>query len=57
MNAIWMAVLATALVLGFALRRFLTSRAAVARGDIDFGSVSQSWLTEQRAGSQEDRFS
>jgi hypothetical protein len=52
----WIGVLIAggAAIAGYVLKRWL---GAAPESSIDVGPVSQGWLTEQRAGKREDRFS
>jgi hypothetical protein len=58
MSQLWIgaAIIGAATLAGFVLKRLLYAGSA-SRNRIDVGVVSQSWLTEQRAGKRDDRFS
>jgi hypothetical protein len=57
MTQVWLGVViaAAAGAVGLVLRRLLSD--ANRGGSIDVGPISQSWLSEQRAGKRDDRFS
>jgi hypothetical protein len=55
MNPVWLGVvIAGAGVAALLYRRFLSNSH---HKSIDVGTVSESWLSEQRAGKRDDRFS
>lgn len=56
MNQVWIGLLiAGAAVAGLIVKRFVSSSSH--GGTIDVGAVSEGWLSEERAGKREDRFS